>query len=294
MPKSLCYSCVTGGYGATIAAHPDSAPLTEAYLRRIRYPRSLATHLETEPTLELLRALQLAHLQAVPFENLDVVAGIEVRTDSEWSLDKVIEQVRGGWCFELNGAFGALLIELGFKVQQLAAAVLLAGPTVVADHLCLEVTIENEPYLVDVGFGRSFVKPLALNRGDEQDGGIARFQFIASPQGTTLAQIVDGIPEAQYRFRRAHHDLADFADISEQLRTDPTKHWRTKPFATRLLNDAADRVTLTHDTIKFERANETTEQPVPADAWADTLAEWFEMTPPPAVLDQIRKLALTG
>lgn len=220
-----------------------------------------------------------------------MVAGTEVRTDTDWSLDKVINQGRGGWCFELNGAFGVLLAQMGFKVQQLAAAVLLAGPTKVADHLCLEVTIENEPYLVDVGFGKSFVKPLALNRGGEQDGGIARFQFLPSPQGTTLAEIVDGVPEAQYRFRRAHHDLTDFADISEQLRTDPSKHWRTKPFATRLLNDAADRVTLTHDTLKFERAAEVTEAPVSPEMWADTLAEWFEIVAPPAVLNQVRNLA---
>ncbi len=272
---------MTDRYSAAISTHVDH----EAYLDRIRYTTAVT------PDLETLSALQLAHLRAVPFENLDVVAGVAVRTDTDWSLDKVVDRRRGGWCFEVNGAFSALLTALGFQVQQLAAAVLLSGPTVIADHLCLEVTIDDEPFLVDVGFGRSFTTPLRLNRRGQQDGGIGPFEFLASPHGTTLTEHVDGVPEARYRFRRAHHDLVEFNGISDQLRTDPDKHWRNKPFATRLLDDATDRVTLTHDTLKTERGGNVTEQSVPQAEWADTLAEWFDMTPPEVVLAQIERLA---
>ncbi len=219
-------------------------------------------------------------MQTVPFENLDVVAGIHVRTDVAWSLPKVVDRHRGGWCFELNGAFGALLSELGFEVRQFGAAVLLDGPSVVVDHLCLEVTVDGRPLLVDVGFGDSFTNPLVLNDGDEQDGGAGTFQFVPSPQGTTLARIVDGVPEAQYRFKRVHHDVAEFSAISEQLRTDPDKHWKHKPFATRVIDEPGSRVTLTHDTLKVVRPDERTETPVSAADWADTLREWFAMTPP--------------
>lgn len=219
-------------------------------------------------------------MRTVAFENLDVVAGTKVRTGTDWSIPKVVDQRRGGWCFELNGAFAALLTELGFAVRHFAAAVLLNGPTVIADHLCLEVTIDQHPFLVDVGFGNSFTTPLALNSRDVQDGGSANFQFIPSPQGTTLARIVDDVPEAQYRFKRVHHELSDFDAISEQLRTDPTLRWKNKPFATRVLDTPTSRVTLTSDTLKIERDGSITEQAIDAARWRDTLAEWFAMQPP--------------
>lgn len=243
-------------------------------MSRIRFDGTPVADLRT------LAALQLCHMQTVPFENLDVVAGVPVRTDTDWSVAKVVTYRRGGWCFELNGAFGALLGSLGFSVRNIAAAVLLGGPAVVADHLCLEVSIDGEPFLVDVGFGKSFTTPLALNNGDVQDGGSGDFQFIPSPQGTTLTQIVDGVPEAQYRFKRVHHELSDFSAISEQLRTDQDKHWKNKPFATRLLDRPTTRVTLTTDTLKLERDGKVSEEPVAPETWSDTLAEWFGMVAP--------------
>ena len=143
----------------------------ERYLDRIGFTKSVAVDL---PALE---DLQRAHLSHVAFENLHVAARLGVRTDLQWSLSKIVDQQRGGWCFEVNGAFGALLEALGFEVIRLGAAVLLAGPTTVIDHLTLEVMLD-EPFLVDVGFGESFVRPLALNRRGPQDGGIGPFEFL--------------------------------------------------------------------------------------------------------------------
>ncbi len=254
----------------------------DAYLRRINFTDAVAVDHET------LRGLQLAHLKAVPFENLDVYARLRVRTDTAWSVSKVIEHERGGWCFELNGAFAALLEALGFPVVRLAAAVLLDGPTTVVDHLALEVGLD-EPYLVDVGFGESFVSPLALNRAGPQDdvgfggGGSGTYEFLASPQGTTLTRHVDGVPAAQYRFKRVAHQMSDFDAASDHLQSDPELPWSQKPFATRLLGSGADRVTLLRDRLKLHVDGELTETPVAAEDWAATLAEWFAMEPPPGM-----------
>ena len=75
----------------------------DAYLDRIGIPGPIA------PDLDNLERLQRAHLTAVPFENLDVYARRTVRTDDDWSVSKVVGAGRGGWCFELNGAFATLL-----------------------------------------------------------------------------------------------------------------------------------------------------------------------------------------
>ena len=244
----------------------------EKYLRRIGFAA------EVRPDLDTLTALQRAHLSTVPFENIDIVRGVGVRTDLDWSITKVVERGRGGWCFEANGAFSALLEALGFEVARLGAAVLLGGPTEVIDHLTLEVALD-EPYLVDVGFGESFITPLRLNRAGPQDGGSGTYEFIDSPQGRTLTRHEDGQPVAQFRFRRVNRAMADFEPASQMLQSDPDLHWSAKPFATRLLDGGPDRVTLLKDRLKLQRGGAETETPVAPDDWDDTLVEWFGMHP---------------
>jgi N-hydroxyarylamine O-acetyltransferase len=244
----------------------------DRYLERIGLARPISFDAKG------LETLQRAHLSTVPFENLHVAARLGVRTDVAWSYRKIVEQRRGGWCFELNGAFGALLRALDFDVRYVGAAVQLGGPNEVVAHLTLEVMLD-EPWLVDVGFGESFCRPLALNRRGTQDGGIGQFEFVPSPRGTTLAQLIDGVAEAQYRFKRVALELTDFDAASERLQTDEDGHWVHKPFATRLLDYGPDRVTLLKDRLKFVRGGVTEEILVAANEWNETLVTWFSLGP---------------
>lgn len=252
----------------------------ERYLNRLGFDR--------EPNVDLatLEALQRTHLSVIPFENLDVFNGNKVRTDLDWSYDKIVERGRGGWCFELNGAFAALLEAIGFRVTRIGAAVLLGGPTEIVDHLTLEVMLD-EPYLADVGFGDSFVRPLALNRRGPQDGGSDPFEFIAGAQGTTLTRHdVDGVPTAQYRFKRVTRSLADFEPASQYLQQTKDLSWHKRAFATRLLDGGPDRVTLVGNRLKLQRDGERTETPVTDEEWPEALATWFglgvPLTSPPS------------
>ena len=242
------------------------------YLDRIGFTGTPAVNLET------LAALQRAHMSTVPFENVAVWRGEPVRTATDWSLPKIIERRQGGWCFELNGAFAALLESLGFTVRRLGAAVLLSGPNQLVDHLTLEVQLD-EAYLVDVGFGESFIHPLLLNNRDPQDGGAGWFQFIDSAQGLTLTKLDGeagkGVPAPQYRFRRVAHVMADFDEASERLRTDGTLHWSTKPFATRLINGGPQRVTLLKDRLKHHGDGQLVEEPIADEEWESTLKRVF-------------------
>ena len=123
----------------------------KAYLERIKYRGSLALNAET------LRGLQAAHLLAVPFENLSIHAKQPIVLDDDALFTKIVERGRGGFCYELNGLFAALLRALGFKVEMLSAGVANAeggfGPDF--DHMALMVTLD-ERWLADVGFGDSF------------------------------------------------------------------------------------------------------------------------------------------
>ena len=241
-----------------------------------RYLERIGADAPTSLDLASLTTLIRAHLMAVPFENLDVFHQRPVRTSLEWSIPKIVDRRRGGWCFEVNGAFGALLGALGFEVRHIGAAVLLDGPNSTLDHLCLEVRLD-QPYLVDVGFGDTFITPLELNNSGEQDGGNGTYQFISSPSGTTLAHIVDDVPRASYRFKRVSHELSDFDPASAALAGNPNGHFRKGPLVTRLLDAAGTRVTLSTKrlVVKEVGGSERSNAEVTADVWWATATEWF-------------------
>src|ERR1700689_4895164 len=135
------------------------------YLARIGVARPLS------PDLQALRDLQAAHLLAVPFENLSIHLGEPIVLDQADLVAKVVRMRRGGFCYELNGAFAGLLTALGVRVTLLSARVFGAGeqPGPPFDHMTLRVDLA-EPWLSDVGFGRFARQPLQLGfRGDQPD-----------------------------------------------------------------------------------------------------------------------------
>jgi len=222
-----------------------------------------------------LQRLQQAHLRTVPFENVDVFNGVAVTTDVHSSFAKVVERHRGGWCFELNGVFGALLTELGFDVSYLGAAALFNGPTAVIDHVTLEVMIDR-PYLVDVGFGDSFITPLDINAAGPQEDDAGVFELIPSPQGTTLTRHDDaGVPAPQFRFKRLARELPEFEETSQRLQDDKTTIWHERAIATRLLDQGADRISLTGTKLTRTIGGVRTETDVAAESVVEVMADEF-------------------
>ena len=121
---------------------------TAAYARRIGYEGPLS------PTLEVLGGLCAAHIRTVPFENLAILEGAPISLEPEALFHKVVLRRRGGYCFELNGLFAALLKSLGFQVEHLLGRVWSSNRAdPVPTHQVSRVTVEGEAYLVDVGFG---------------------------------------------------------------------------------------------------------------------------------------------
>jgi len=144
--------------GPPSAAGGLDAGQLRAYLARLGVGRL------QPPSLPFLTRLQRRHLLRVPFENLDILWGIPVPLGVQEAWSKVVERRRGGFCYELNGLFGAALNALGFRVSYLSARVWRKaerawGPE--HDHLLLAVHL-GQDYLVDVGFGDSFRSPMPL------------------------------------------------------------------------------------------------------------------------------------
>jgi N-hydroxyarylamine O-acetyltransferase len=104
--------------------------------------------------LRCLEALHLAHVTRIPFENLDIQLGLPIRLDLESLQAKLVHGGRGGYCFEHNTLFAAVLERLGFRLDTLEARVRLGNPELSSRaHMTLKVHLPEGPWLADVGFG---------------------------------------------------------------------------------------------------------------------------------------------
>lgn len=210
----------------------------DTYLERINYHGPLA------PNAETLRALQVAHLRAVPFENLSIHAGEPIVLDDESLFSKIVIKRRGGFCYELNGLFAALLRALGFNVAMLSAEVANAAGEFSQpfDHMALLVQLEQR-WLVDVGFGDSFLEPLLLDeRGEQRQGNQA---YRISPDGNYLILNRHDAAEdwkMQYRFTLQPYAFADYAEMCRYHQTSPASHFTRGRICSRATADG--RITL--------------------------------------------------
>jgi N-hydroxyarylamine O-acetyltransferase len=211
---------------------------TQAYLERINYYGPIT------PSASTLRALHLAHLLTVPFENLSIHAGDPIVLDDAALFTKIVERRRGGFCYEANGLFAALLRALGFKVTMLSAEV--AGKeggsySPPFDHMALMIALKDR-WLADVGFGDSFHEPLLLDEQSEQLQAGDAFKITQDDAYRVLMRREQGEWKPQYRFTLHPYEYADFAEMCRYHQTSPESHFTQKRLCSRATETG--RVTL--------------------------------------------------
>lgn len=120
-----------------------------------------------------LRALHLAHATHIPFENLDIQLGLPIRLDLDSLLAKLVQARRGGYCFEQNTLFRAVLQSLGFYVDAFEARVRLGTSQVLPrTHMLLRVSLPEGAFLADVGFGgQGLLQPVRMEGEPVSDFG---------------------------------------------------------------------------------------------------------------------------
>lgn len=242
----------------------------DLYLARIGYsgPR--------EPTAETLRLLHRAHMLSVPFENLSIHAGEPIVLDDEALFEKIVTRRRGGFCYELNGLFSALLQELGFEVAKLSAGVYGTSRTFGPDfdHMTLLVTLEQRR-LADVGFGDSFLEPLELDARNEQVRGDGAYRIDRGGDRLVLRRrLGDGAWTPQYRFGLDPHEYVDYAERCLYHQTSPLSHFTQNRVCSRATTDG--RVTLTGMRLVTTKGGVRTERDLADDReYAEVLRREF-------------------
>lgn len=260
----------------------------ERYLHRIGVPWP------AKLDAAALRRLQQAHLRTVPFENLSIHLPEPISLAPADLLAKITERGRGGFCYELNGAFALLLEALGARVRRLAARVYQDGaPGPPYDHLALAVDLPggsglagekpapslagekpdgSGTWLADVGFGSHAIYPLRYGSRVEQDDPAGRFR-LAETSGGDLDVLKDGKPE--YLLETRERELADFAVTCWYQQTAPQSPFRRGTICTRLTGDGG-RITISgHQLIRTTPGGERTEEELPAATLLAAYREHF-------------------
>jgi len=230
----------------------------EAYFGRLAVPRP-----HTADAVNL-HVLHRAHQMRVPFENLSIHLSEPVLLAEDVLVDKIVTRRRGGFCYELNGAFAILLEAMGAEVRRVAARVYggdgHAGPPL--DHMALVVRASDAsgPWLIDVGFGSHSVYPLLFDSRHEQIDPAGQFLLVDSGDGD-VDVLKDGKP--QYRIEPQERSLADFIPTCWWQTTSPDSHFTRNIICSRLTKDG--RVSIAGRTLIITENGSRAEQQLTGD-----------------------------
>ena len=192
---------------------------------RASYLQRLGFDAPPAPTLETLRQLQLRHTGAFPFENLTTLSGEPVLIDLPSIEQKILHERRGGYCYELNNLYLALLQELGFDARGISGRVVMGQPEgawTARTHRLSLVTLDGVRYISDVGFGGMVpTAPLLLDTADEQSTPHESYRIEQHVDGYTLRAQVAGEWRAMYIFDLQRQEDIDYTVGNWYVSTHP-------------------------------------------------------------------------
>ena len=247
---------------------------TEKYLRRLGIE-----NFDLPASAENLKKLQRQHLLKVPFENLDIHWKRPILLDTDKFYRKIVEEKRGGFCYELNGLFNALLRELGFQTRLVSARVSdgQGGFSNEYDHLAIVVKIGELEYLADVGFGAFTAEPIRLAADLEQTDETGTFVVRRFDEDYLEVAKKDGDSwHSEYIFAPFGRDLAEFAEMCNFHQTSPESHFTHGKVCSIML--ANGRKTLTDKKFIETRNGEKKETEIDSEAeFNEILAREFEI-----------------
>jgi N-hydroxyarylamine O-acetyltransferase len=230
----------------------------DAYFQRIGYIG------ERTPTLKTLQSIHQHHAEAIAFENLNSFLSQPVPLDLKSLQQKLIHEGRGGYCFEQNLLLRSVLIAVGFQVTNLAARVLWnlpEGTITPRSHMLLQVDIDGEKYIADVGFGGlTLTAPLSLAPDIEQSTPHEPFRLIATDHTYIMQAYIGQEWKSLYRFELQEQQLPDYEVSNWYVSTHPNSLFVTTLIAARPDTDC--RYTLRNNQLTTHYLDGRTERRV--------------------------------
>ena len=218
----------------------------QAYLNRIDFDDTIALH------KNVLFKLQRKHLLNVPFENLDIHYNRKIKLSVPAIYQKIINEKRGGFCYELNGLFHSLLKQIGFDAKLISARVHIKDDDYSPeyDHLAIIVNLENKQFLVDVGFGKFSLEPLKLEMNQTISDSFGKFQFDKfNKEYYRINEVKDNNVLPQYIFKNEERKLSEFTKRCEFHQTSEHSHFTKKKLIS--IAKTNGRITLNNSQLKI-------------------------------------------
>jgi N-hydroxyarylamine O-acetyltransferase len=191
------------------------------YLQRITFDGKIKADDQT------LFDVHERHVFHVPFENIDIHYKQIFDLELESLYKKVVANGRGGFCYELNFIFNSLLNKLGFASKIISSRIFDAsgnlGPEY--DHMSIYVKTKKE-YLVDVGYGDLFVRPIEIRNGIQHDG--RNFFKIEKSTNEDFLLSMSGDAshfEKKYIFKTRETVIDSFKEICYDKQTNPSSYF---------------------------------------------------------------------
>ncbi|WP_158859312.1 arylamine N-acetyltransferase family protein [Lunatibacter salilacus] len=237
---------------------PFALPLSPSEVKT--YLNRLGILSSPMPTLATLQQLHYLHPQVFTFESLNPLLGIDVDLDTAAIFQKMVVDGRGGYCFEQNLLFGALLHSLGFEVKSLAGRVLWNVPEnkiLPRDHMALMVRLEGQRFLVDVGFGgNTMTAPMLMDSDEPQPTSHEWFRVSRLDDQFMLSIQINGEWQEMYQFGLEEYLLPDYQVISWYLGNHPDSIFTKDLMAARTLHEG--RYTLKNNLFSKHQKDGTT------------------------------------
>lgn len=250
----------------------------DAYLERIGYAG------EMRPDHATLAGLHLAHATHIPFENLDVLLGRPIRLDLPSLQAKLVAGHRGGYCFEHNLLFAAVLRKLGFAVTQLAARVRYRTTLLLPrTHMLLLVHADRADWLADVGFGgEGLLLPVPFGAGQPVRQFAWTYRVIEQGGPWVLQSLRDGNWQDLYAFTLEPQEQVDYELASWYTSTHPNS--RFVQMLTAQLPTPAVRYVLRDRELTQDRGETVTTRTIARDEeLLDVLAGTFGLRMEPGI-----------
>lgn len=232
-----------------------------AYLARTGYQGPLAA------TAETLRGLHRAQACTIPFENLDVHLNRTIGLDAASLSRKLLEERRGGYCYELNGLFRLVLQQLGFAVSCHVGRNLIAGaPLRPRAHQILLVHLAGQRWLADLGFGSNgLLEPIPLEVDTEFAQGIDRYRLRAvEPHSYHLQLLLLGEWQTLYVFALDEGQPSDYNMMNYYYSKAPDSPFRQQRITTRATPEG--RISLLDHELKIRTAAGVSTRTLPDEA----------------------------
>jgi N-hydroxyarylamine O-acetyltransferase len=224
-----------------------------SYISRVEFTGEL------RPSAECLHALHLSHATHVPFENIEVLMRRPVPLDLESLWRKLIVDRRGGYCFEQNALFAAVLEQIGFRVKRLAARVRMGAAGVCPRlHMLLAVETEGRQWLADVGFGGdALLHPVAWLPGETSTQFAWKYRLVEeSAEYVLQTWRADGWVDL-YSFTMEEQHAVDYEVANFYTSAHPESFFRTQLMVH--MPGPAVRVTLVNRRLIERRPDGATE-----------------------------------